>query len=301
MKVLIGVLMAFVVLPGWAVEIDKPAEIPTGLTEVLRGATPAACRADVNYLSAAEEQQIPTLAPDLSCAISVDTAAHWLENPRAHLIDMRKKDQFEAFHINGALNMGVTQLGTKAYLRESPLVLLGEGKGDRELYLTCAQLKQNGFKEVRVLQGGMTAWIAQGLPVLGQAPGLPQLMRLSPAELLQEGNFANNVFVIAGRLDAWKKLLPQEATLPLTPKPGPALAAVITQRQKSRQLPVASIIVVGTEWRKVQQLAESLLAQKQVPVLTFAGSPDEYQQAQAAQSAILATKSRPPRQPHCAL
>jgi len=300
MKGLIGVLLAFVVLPSVAAEIDKHVDIPPGLADILRGTTPTMCRSDADYQQADLEQPVPTLAPDLSCAIGVDAATHLLGNPRVHLIDMRKKDQFEAFHINGALNMEMTQVATKAYLRKSPLVLLGEGKGDRELYLTCAQLKQDGFKEVRVLKGGITAWVAQGQPVLGQAPGVPQLMRLAPSELLQEGNFANNVFVIAGRAAAWKRLLPSEATLPLTPKPGPALAAVIAQRQKS-QLPAASIIVVGTEWRKVQQLAESLLAQKQGPVLTFAGSPDEYQKAQAVQNAIVAAKSRPPRQSRCSL
>lgn len=301
MKVLIGMLMASVVLPGWAAEADEHASTPPRLGAVLHNVKSAVCPADADYSQAAPEQPVPTLEPDLSCAVSVDAAAQWLENPRVHVIDMRKKDQFEAFHINGALNMDMTSLGSKTYLRESPLLLLGEGKGDRELYLTCAQLKQSGFKEVRVLQGGMTAWVAQGQAVLGQAPGLPQLMRLSPAELLQEGNFANNVFVIAGRAGAWKAQLPPEATLELTPKPGAALAALMAQRQKSRQSHVANIVVVGTEWRKVQQLADSLVVQNQLPVLTFAGSPDEYQRARAVQSAIVAAQSRPPRKPRCSL
>lgn len=287
-------------LPGLAVAIDHNNGLPFGLPEGLLDAKAAICRTGVDDKQATQSEDLgPSLEPDLSCALGVNEASPLLDEARTRFVDIRKQDQFEAFHINGALNMDVGQLVTKSYLRDSSLVLLGDGKSERELYLACTRLKQAGFHDVHVLQGGMTAWIAQNQPILGQAPSLPQLMRLAPAELLQESHFSNNLFVIVGREAVWKGKLPAASLLVV--KPGQTLAAALKQRQKVKKSTIASLVVIGSEWREVQRQVENLRIQGQVPVLIFIGTPEEYQAAITTQKEILAAKNRPPPQPQCSL
>ena len=77
---------------------------------------------------------------------------------KGQLIDIRKKDAFDAGHINGARNLPLVQL-TRNYNRL---------RQDQAVYLVCdngkmcrrasTMLVSNGFENVYSLQGGIATW-----------------------------------------------------------------------------------------------------------------------------------------------
>ena len=77
---------------------------------------------------------------------------------KGQLIDVRKKDEFDAGHINGARNMPLGML-TKN---------MSKLRGDQPIYLVCADGKQSkratmvllskNFTNIYALEGGIAAW-----------------------------------------------------------------------------------------------------------------------------------------------
>ena len=77
---------------------------------------------------------------------------------KGQLIDIRKKDEFEAGHINGSRNIPIGTLNKS----------LGKLRSDQPIYLVCANGKASkratmlliskDFTNVYALKGGITAW-----------------------------------------------------------------------------------------------------------------------------------------------
>jgi uncharacterized membrane protein YdjX (TVP38/TMEM64 family)/rhodanese-related sulfurtransferase len=86
------------------------------------------------------------------------------------LLDVRTPDEFtgEQGHIAQARNIPLEQLGERiAELGDDPEVpILVICRTDRRSNKAARQLAGNGFSQVRVVQGGMTAWLDKGWSVL---------------------------------------------------------------------------------------------------------------------------------------
>lgn len=82
------------------------------------------------------------------------------------IVDVRTPGEFQAGHVPGAINVPVQELdGRLAELRgyrDAELVVYCEA-GPRALYAGHV-LAQQGFTEVRILSGHMSAWRQAGLP-----------------------------------------------------------------------------------------------------------------------------------------
>ena len=94
------------------------------------------------------------------------------------VLDVRTPADFvgEQGHIRGALNLPLEDLPARLADPESPL---GEDlerpialvcRTDRRSAKAAALLARRGFAQVQVVQGGMTAWLAQGWPVEDARP-----------------------------------------------------------------------------------------------------------------------------------
>ncbi len=111
----------------------------------------------------AAEQHSETRAP----YISVSTVRSWLEEDKPiTFVDVREADEFEAGHLPGAWNV--------SYQRIEELV--PELPTDRPIVLYCIHsahrapeaakhLRQLGFSNAHVLEGGIVAWQAGGLSI----------------------------------------------------------------------------------------------------------------------------------------
>jgi rhodanese-related sulfurtransferase len=90
----------------------------------------------------------------------------WVNHHEAVLIDTRTPAQFQQGHITNAINMDPSAIdGAKlAAYREKPIILVCAS--GRSVLPLGKQLKQQGFKQVMSLAGGMQRWQTDSLPVV---------------------------------------------------------------------------------------------------------------------------------------
>lgn len=107
----------------------------------------------------------------LTLALVVPAAeAHRLatENPSIRFLDVRTPGEFESDHICGAYNVPLDALGERAAELSSSLsdpVMLVCQSGQRARQ-AGAMLRQAGMVNLHVLEGGVNAWLAAGLPTV---------------------------------------------------------------------------------------------------------------------------------------
>jgi len=89
---------------------------------------------------------------------------HAQPSGKSQLIDVRSPSEFASGHIPGAINVPMDQIESRlADLSAGPTVLICQmGKRAR---MTATLLEPCG-RQVSVLEGGTTAWIQAGLPVV---------------------------------------------------------------------------------------------------------------------------------------
>lgn len=97
-----------------------------------------------------------------------EVAALAQREPRLRLLDVRTPGEYETVHIRGAYNVPLDTLGEhsreiRASVRD-PLVLVCQS-GQRARKAEEA-LRAAGLENLHVLDGGMNAWAAAGLPVV---------------------------------------------------------------------------------------------------------------------------------------
>jgi rhodanese-related sulfurtransferase len=236
-------------------------------------------------------------APDLACAVSAAELSS-LKLPDTVMIDTRPASDYAQFRIDGALNLGAAELRSKTYLRKRPLVLIGDGKGERELYVACAELKRQGFKQVRVLRGGMASWLAHDQAVVGRAPSPERLIRLSAAELWRESQFEANVVLVADNRESMLADLPFSAAL--GQQNAETIRTALEQQRKGRgDAHFASVVLVLDAELSAEQAARLQHALRPAPVLAYAETREALNRYVATQKAIWAAQARGPKQPNC--
>lgn len=278
------------------------AASPEGLPEALKGIKPATgmCLRDaVPSSSATQPATAAARHVDVSCGIGVSDMVALSARQALTLVDVRDANAQAQATIDGSLRMSVAELHSKTFLRDRPLVLVGNGKGQRELMAACARLEAAGFVKPMVLLGGMPAWIAQRQPVVGLTNGADELPRLTSAELWMEGQFDANLIVVAEPLRSLQQRLPNAiVAADLSPT---ALKKALEQRRKSRIAVVASVIVASPSELLPAQQHAARDALRPVPVLYYVGTPEAFAKDMQRQSSMWAAHDRGPKQPGCVL
>jgi rhodanese-related sulfurtransferase len=109
--------------------------------------------------------------------ITAQQASDWIASGEAVLIDVREPDEFRGEHIAAALSLPLAEVGNMAKVMSVPegkkivFQCLKGGRGQQ----ACERLgaAQRSDHEVFNLEGGITAWKAEGLPVVASAsPGM---------------------------------------------------------------------------------------------------------------------------------
>ena len=237
------------------------------------------------------------LPPDLACAVSAAELSA-LKRADTVFIDTRPASEYAQFRIDGALNISVAEARSKAYLRSKPLVLVGDGKGERELYAACAELKRQGFKQVRILRGGMASWLAHDQAVIGRAPAPDRLIRLSAAELWRESQFDGNVVLVGDNREPMLADLP--FSVALGQQSAETIRAALEQRNKRRKnAPFASVVLVAGADLSPEQMERLQRDLKPVPLLVYAETREALNRYVGTQKAIWAAQARGPKQPNC--
>jgi hypothetical protein len=90
---------------------------------------------------------------------------------------------FGSLQAVNSLNIPVGALTHVEFLKPTAILLLGDGKSDHELGTVCEPLRAAGFKDVRVLRGGLRALHLAGYPMVGSPRAVDALYTLTSKEL----------------------------------------------------------------------------------------------------------------------
>lgn len=124
---------------------------------------------------------------DRSFLVSVESAlAADKKNYKIHLVDVRSARDYETFQIPGSINIPLYALKTKTFLKNTSVILVNNGFSYLSLHKECLKLKKLGFKDVRILMGGLNAWRAKKQPMNGDLFAMGTVNRVSPDLLLKE-------------------------------------------------------------------------------------------------------------------
>ena len=95
------------------------------------------------------------------------------------LVDVRPPTQFRRFHIAGSVNIAPFAVKTNPTLKSERVVLIGETLSACFLERLRERLLNNGFQDVRILDGGIQAWSLVSVSPM-PSPPLPPLPPLPP-------------------------------------------------------------------------------------------------------------------------
>lgn len=97
---------------------------------------------------------------------SVYTVTQKMNKERLIFVDIRKDEEYNEGHIRNAIHIPVEDLKERMgrierYKNDAVVVICANGKRSSR---ATAQLKKAGFKDVCSIEGGMKAWISDGMP-----------------------------------------------------------------------------------------------------------------------------------------
>ncbi|HUO57852.1 MAG TPA: rhodanese-like domain-containing protein [bacterium] len=112
-----------------------------------------------------------TNAPAVSESLPPLQASEFLKRtPQALLIDVRNPDEYKTEHIAGSKLIPLPELESRlAEIPKDKPLLLYCHSGRRSLQ-ALTLLKSRGYKDLRQVEGGITAWREKGLPVEKNLP-----------------------------------------------------------------------------------------------------------------------------------
>lgn len=100
----------------------------------------------------------------------------WIDGPRVQnqlkegsglwLIDVRSAAAYEAFHIEGSVNIPADALAHKKFSLQKTLILVDDSLGQRSAREAADALVKKGHERVSVVEGGIVAWQIEGLPLV---------------------------------------------------------------------------------------------------------------------------------------
>jgi rhodanese-related sulfurtransferase len=98
--------------------------------------------------------------------VSILQATQLFNQGKTLLLDVREDAEFIKGHVRDAKNIPLKQLSTRLaeidkYKAKTVIVICTSGVQSSK---ASGQLKNAGFSDVSILDGGMAAWQAQGLP-----------------------------------------------------------------------------------------------------------------------------------------
>lgn len=117
----------------------------------------------------------------LTATLSQAAAWQWIAPQQVHnliregsslwIVDVRTPSSFEQGHIEGALNVPADLLKIRNLPKGKIIVLADDSLGLRNARAGADSLVKKGSEKVFVLEGGIPAWLGEGLPATGKRPG----------------------------------------------------------------------------------------------------------------------------------
>ena len=99
--------------------------------------------------------------------ISCDELINIMNNSKALLIDIREPEEFKLGHIVGAKNYTIQEL-ENIDLKASSSVIITYASDEKTAIQAADTIAKRGLKEVFYLEGGLSSWIDNSMPLSGE-------------------------------------------------------------------------------------------------------------------------------------
>jgi rhodanese-related sulfurtransferase len=206
-------------------QTNKNPTRPTQQAQPKQPATPAVA-ADCNVETLAETGPLTYTVPIpqpgtrkrvAECLVPTGRATALAAKGKLLLVDVRNASQFEHYRIPGSLNIPLSFVKTKEFLRQRPFALVNEGRSSAALEAACKELRAAGFKQAGVLRGGLAGWRSAKGAVEGDVLAQRGLLRMRPVELAEEGGYGDWIVLSVASVPAEEPAL--TSTRPLGFRP----------------------------------------------------------------------------------
>lgn len=282
---LLSALLASVCLQG----VRAEPQLQPDVLEALKNSRQQKKNCQTSQKQSNKSSAMPVFSADMSCALKAVDVSRRLHDNELTLADNRQPADFNQNHIPGAIRLPAGELVSKTYLQNKPVILIGNGKAEGELYRQCQQLKRRGFKQVNVLWGGMPAWLTAGHPVEGQPDRADSSISLTAGEFWLESQFRANLVIVVKAQTALIKYLPNAHVI-ADGKPSTIKTALQRYGTKSP----ASVVLAVPANTDVEAIRQML---KPVPLLIYTEGVDAFSRQVHEQQVLWEAYTRGPKQP----
>lgn len=278
---------------------EKPLKQVTELPLALQQwpASTGACRRD-DALFSADNSGLTTPAArlDLGCGRTAQEVITLLASPDSILVDLRTSTEYQNFHAKNAINISRSELAVKSYLKNKNIILIGHGKLDGEIYRTCTFLKQVGYRNVFVVQGGVTNWMLNSYAVAGNSTKAFDNIRLTPEELSMESRESENLIYLDSSRDDMRTFFPSASILT-----GVSAETVKFSSEAIKTKELLGLILIGARSLTIEQIR--LLQQAALPrrLMVYSGSASDYQNYLSQQKKTWVAQVNGPKKLGCGL
>lgn len=129
---------------------------------------------------------VPLASGEPAWVAPADLAAELAAGADVRVVDLRDDATHAAGHVRESVRLGPRELRASAALARHPVVLVAPAVNPCAATALLGGLADAGFTRVRVLRGGLEAWILEGFPVeraTGPVPSEPFVLR--PRDLVE--------------------------------------------------------------------------------------------------------------------
>ena len=237
---------------------------------------------------------LPPVAPD-PFSVTTEELVAWPPHDTV-VVDLRPPDEFRRVRLAGSVNFSLRELKTKAYLKGSDLLLVDHGYHAGRTRDACQALRESGFKTVRYIAGGLSAFRGRDGVLTGERLAEAQLSRLPPRDFGESRSEAG--WLVVDTADA-PLLSVDEVGHPVIHVPfknGSRFAARLeTALARDRPNGAGSTTVIvdrdGASYAAIERDVEPLHADS---LYFLAGGVEAYRAHRANQEAMLARAAQPP-------
>jgi rhodanese-related sulfurtransferase len=278
------------------------------VAEALKDIPPSgqSCRRDdiVKSNGKSADREDKKIRADLSCGISAQELNLWLQVRDMTALDVRPTQDYTESRIANAINIATHDVKHKSVWKQKSIALVGSGKNDLEIFSVCADLKDRGFKSVKVLAGGMLSWQLSGLHQLGNPPAIESLNTLNSAQLFTEAQFEANLVVLSASRSTMLLQL-KAAVVAQQDDEASILDAINSRLQSKTAQPVNAVVwvaPVSITTERIKKLQTTLSSMPKPLVLLIYYEDDiAFQKFVTQQNAMWSAQARGPKQLACGL
>jgi len=233
---------------------------------------------------------------------AADNASCWIDlaelsepgAPQPAWIDVRAAADSRAAPIPGALAIPLVELRSKSFLQRSPIVLIGSGRDDADLARACGELRGAGFQQVKLLRGGIRAWVSARRPVMANGDALQNLDLIAAGEFHRQAGGAPWLVIGIDLVPAGALPAAMASLQPIDTGDHPARALdAIRRRQAEFALNAArarpnAIVLVARDDASAMQMRDAVRGSELRDVLVLQGGMAGYQAFLVQQQSIAA-------------